>query len=44
MKDVSIGNMYFNKLPQVKTLISDDKLNVIGIFKNQLISYELKLN
>ncbi len=44
MKELAIPIMYFSKIPEVKSLISGDKLNVIGIFKNQLMCYELQLN
>jgi hypothetical protein len=44
MKELPVPTMYFSKIPEVKTLLSDDKLNVIGIFKNQLMCYELQLN
>jgi len=44
MKELSIPSMYFSKMPEIKTLISGDKLNVIGTFKNQLTCYELQLN
>ena len=44
MKELPLPTMYFSKIPEVKTLLSDDKLNVIGIFKNQLMCYELQLN
>ncbi len=44
MKELHLPTMYFSKIPEVRTLLSDDKLNVIGIFKNQLMCYELQLN
>jgi hypothetical protein len=44
MKELNVPKMYFSKMPEIKTISSDNKLNVIGTFKNQLMCYELNLN